>query len=334
MNGMKHGRGKWIKNNNLYEGEYYMDRKQGYGEFRWASGNVYKGNYKIDLRNGYGEMYWTDGSIYKGNWVNGIQHGYGKMMFIDGTLNEGIFDHNIYQGPMNVMGVHPAAIIHEDPDENEIFNQPRLDSLPNSLKQTIHSSKSPIMQSNKIDDDNQFYPQIDEKNLFEKVNDTNKKFFIPPQIKKQKKPKRLKPKPEIDSAAEEDIQEIMKIVRAQKSQYVKKASRTKNKTIRNKSKSKSKKRNTSSSATRKKAKTIIKRRKSSLDSNHMPDISRKKKHISIDSSSGSSNLNKMEVSKIAPDVQTPDSSIDNKIDHSQIKSLTNVSLFPKKIKKK
>ena len=170
---MKHGSGKWMKNNNnSYEGEYYMDKKQGYGEFKWASGNVYKGNYKTDLRNGYGEMYWTDGSIYKGNWVNGIQHGYGKMMFIDGTLNEGIFDHNVYQGPMNVLGVNPAAVIHEDPDENEIFNHPRIDSLPAPHKQSMLSSKSPTMRSNKINSSNKFYPQIDDKDSFENVNDT------------------------------------------------------------------------------------------------------------------------------------------------------------------
>ena len=100
---MKHGHGKWMKDrnptSNWYEGEYSMDQKQGYGEFKWSSGNVYRGAYKNDLRNGYGEMYWTDGSIYKGNWVNGIQHGLGKMLFIDGTVNEGIFEHNIFKGP-------------------------------------------------------------------------------------------------------------------------------------------------------------------------------------------------------------------------------------------
>lgn len=119
-NGLKHGKGKWMKSrdtkSNLYEGDYYMDKKQGYGEFKWASGNLYKGNYKNDLRNGYGEMYWTDGSIYKGNWVNGIQHGYGKMFFLDGTVNEGIFDHNVYQGPV---GGYPDGIIEEGPEGDE-----------------------------------------------------------------------------------------------------------------------------------------------------------------------------------------------------------------------
>jgi len=45
--------------------------KDGYGEYKWASGNIYKGMYKNDKRHGYGEMYWIDGSFYKGEWLNG-----------------------------------------------------------------------------------------------------------------------------------------------------------------------------------------------------------------------------------------------------------------------
>jgi hypothetical protein len=51
--GLKHGKGKWkkIQNSvscNNYEGEYQLDKKNGYGTFTWESGNVYKGNYKDD----------------------------------------------------------------------------------------------------------------------------------------------------------------------------------------------------------------------------------------------------------------------------------------------
>jgi hypothetical protein len=53
---------------NTYEGEYYMDKKHGYGVFEWESGNVYKGNYFEDERNGFGIMKWTDGSTYMGTW--------------------------------------------------------------------------------------------------------------------------------------------------------------------------------------------------------------------------------------------------------------------------
>lgn len=50
---MKHGKGTWKKggssiNSNNYTGDYFMDKKHGYGEFTWASGNRYKGNYLDD----------------------------------------------------------------------------------------------------------------------------------------------------------------------------------------------------------------------------------------------------------------------------------------------
>lgn len=38
----------------------------GFGECRWKSGNIYKGNHFKDKREGYGEMYWIDGSYYLG----------------------------------------------------------------------------------------------------------------------------------------------------------------------------------------------------------------------------------------------------------------------------
>ncbi len=101
--GLKHGFGKWRKNRegpgNAYEGQYYKDKKQGFGIFKWASGNLYRGQYKNDERDGFGEMRWTDGSVYIGQWCRGIQHGYGHMYFADGTTKEGIFDNNIYKGP-------------------------------------------------------------------------------------------------------------------------------------------------------------------------------------------------------------------------------------------
>ena len=103
-NGLKHGKGKWKKSKgastNTYDGEYVMDKKNGYGVFSWASGNLYKGNYKDDERHGYGEMFWTDGSVYKGDWIHGIQHGFGQMVFPDGSVKEGFFDNNVFKGQM------------------------------------------------------------------------------------------------------------------------------------------------------------------------------------------------------------------------------------------
>eukprot|EP00826_Nyctotherus_ovalis_P065096 TRINITY_DN9560_c0_g1_i1.p1 TRINITY_DN9560_c0_g1~~TRINITY_DN9560_c0_g1_i1.p1 ORF type:complete len:260 (+),score=48.02 TRINITY_DN9560_c0_g1_i1:250-1029(+) len=82
----------------MYEGQYYKDKKHGFGIFKWATGNIYRGQYKADEREGIGEMKWTDGSIYIGEWVAGIQHGYGRMYFPDGTVKEGLFDSNVHKG--------------------------------------------------------------------------------------------------------------------------------------------------------------------------------------------------------------------------------------------
>jgi len=80
--GVKSGHGRWEKvekdsQGNItslvsYEGGFEGDLKDGFGEYRWASGNVYKGNYKRDVREGYGEMNWIDGTIYKGEWKGGL----------------------------------------------------------------------------------------------------------------------------------------------------------------------------------------------------------------------------------------------------------------------
>lgn len=212
--------------------------KQGYGEFKWSSGNIYKGNYKNDLRNGYGEMYWTDGSIYKGNWVNGIQHGYGKMMFIDGTVNEGIFDHNVYQGPMGGLGVNPQTVILEQHEEDDGYVQPKVNSLrekhkpnfdfgyPNmkQLNQTHESEQ--LYQKNPLNNPpqliNQYRTPIMRKDSYEEDDPINSrgnlKYFIPPQMIRQKKNKsRMKKKFKTrDKADEDEIKEIMKIVRARK----------------------------------------------------------------------------------------------------------------------
>ena len=103
--GLKHGFGKWRKSregqSNTYEGQYFRDKKQGFGIFRWTSGNVYRGQYKADEREGLGEMRWTDGSLYLGEWRHGIQHGYGRMVFADGSMKEGRFENNIYKGPVS-----------------------------------------------------------------------------------------------------------------------------------------------------------------------------------------------------------------------------------------
>jgi len=231
VNGMKHGKGKWMKsrdvNSNVYEGDYYMDTKQGYGEFKWDSGNLYKGNYKNDLRNGYGEMYWTDGSIYKGNWINGIQHGYGKMIFLDGTINEGIFDHNVYQGPV---GGHNSDITEENSNDENDFSSP----------------KNEIEYESDEFENNATTPQYEEKQLTHRKNKKLKKKITIRNKSKTKIPNLI--------TEDEEIQHIIKTVKSQKKFEEEMAQKKLKKSLKRKSKSKKrltpkKRKNTSLSST-------------------------------------------------------------------------------------
>ena len=106
QNGLKFGFGKYRKSKanqtNMYEGQYFKDKKHGFGIAKWASGNVYRGQYKEDEREGIGEMKWIDGSLYIGQWERGIQNGFGRMKFPDGTIKEGLFENNVYKGPVHM----------------------------------------------------------------------------------------------------------------------------------------------------------------------------------------------------------------------------------------
>lgn len=51
-NGLKDGKGKWKKSSasnetttrcNTYDGDYALDKKNGWGIFEWESGNKYQG---------------------------------------------------------------------------------------------------------------------------------------------------------------------------------------------------------------------------------------------------------------------------------------------------
>ena len=63
--------GRMAGNMKVYDnaGEYYMDKKQGFGIYSW-----------------------TDGRRYEGQWMNGKQHGEGKYLLPDGKENIGIWE--------------------------------------------------------------------------------------------------------------------------------------------------------------------------------------------------------------------------------------------------
>ena len=62
-----------MSNSETYKGNYYNDKKCGYGIFIWPNGDSFKGNYFNDYRDGYGEMHYASGKIIKGIWEQGVK---------------------------------------------------------------------------------------------------------------------------------------------------------------------------------------------------------------------------------------------------------------------
>lgn len=73
--GVRHGYGIWQDDNEIYKGNYRLDRKEGLGIYVWKNKQIYKGEFKDDFREGYGEFYsvvnHSEKLIYKGCWVRG-----------------------------------------------------------------------------------------------------------------------------------------------------------------------------------------------------------------------------------------------------------------------
>jgi len=85
-NGMKHGIGVYkSKNGDVYEGEYRLNKRDGYGIKKWASGCSYKGYWTKDLMHGQGLFRWSKGDFYEGSYVDGLREGFGTRMWESGT---------------------------------------------------------------------------------------------------------------------------------------------------------------------------------------------------------------------------------------------------------
>lgn len=302
MNGMKHGKGKWMKTrqviSNIYEGDYYMDKKQGQGEFRWSSGNVYKGTYKNDLRNGYGEMYWTDGSIYKGNWVNGIQHGYGKMYFLDGTVNEGVFDHNVYQGPVG----GPPEVIDEESYDDEYVSPAAKNKIPENSEYISSAEDAQDLNSQK-----KILPEMTRHN----------------QKENKKRKSKIKRKAYIDTE-DEEIQEIIQEVKANQKR---RESLEKNQKSKSRSKSKLKKKILQKEKNKTRLKSFIASSRASSQARGS-----RKSHVSIQDSLDTTTEDN-DVSSVQDTQITPKYGSKKNISHQKINKMTNVTINPKSHKK-
>lgn len=119
--GQCHGKGIWIKDYDIYLGNFRNDEFFGkglyiseHGEYyfgQWKNsmcdgvGDLivdkklsYQGNFKNGKKEGYGEEKYPEGDIYKGGFYNGEKNGRGQYIFKDGTRYDGNFKNNKYNG--------------------------------------------------------------------------------------------------------------------------------------------------------------------------------------------------------------------------------------------
>lgn len=89
FNDKKTGYGILYLNNNIkYEGEFENDMRNGSGTMTWPSGTIYVGNWKDNEKSGLGTQTEADGSKYVGGWKEGYLHGEGIQTYADGTVKK------------------------------------------------------------------------------------------------------------------------------------------------------------------------------------------------------------------------------------------------------
>ena len=105
----------------IYEGDFVANAKQGIGKMTYSGVGVYYGYWMAGQREGEGVMTYNNKDVYSGSWKNGKKDGQGTYVFFEtgmklvgqwrggeinsgqwkypnGTYYEGAFDHNKPKG--------------------------------------------------------------------------------------------------------------------------------------------------------------------------------------------------------------------------------------------
>ena len=123
--GQAHGFGIWIKDFNIYIGNFKNDEFDGTGLFvnsqgdyyfgQWKNNNydgygslivgkklIYRGFFKKGKKEGFGEEKSLEGDYYNGAFYEGEKNGKGEYLYSDGTNYQGYFRNNKYDGFGNI----------------------------------------------------------------------------------------------------------------------------------------------------------------------------------------------------------------------------------------
>ena len=90
---LRHGKGRleFLKDGNVYEGDFIRGEMTGKGKYVWSNKQIYEGDFVNGIKHGKGIYIWPDGFEYNGEYVNGIREGRGIYKWKDGRVFEGMF---------------------------------------------------------------------------------------------------------------------------------------------------------------------------------------------------------------------------------------------------
>lgn len=98
--GQCHGKGIWVKDFNIYIGNFKNDEFDGTGLFITEQGDYYFGQFKNSRYDGYGSLISGQKLVYRGFFKQGKKEGFGEEMYPDGDYYDGAF----YKGEKNGRG--------------------------------------------------------------------------------------------------------------------------------------------------------------------------------------------------------------------------------------
>jgi hypothetical protein len=98
-NGLKHGKGKEVTEDHIYDGDFYDDQKKGKGKLTYKKmKDFYEGDFLDNSITGRGFYKWANKDTYEGDFINGKMHGKGIYKWPYGCEYEGEYSNNIRDG--------------------------------------------------------------------------------------------------------------------------------------------------------------------------------------------------------------------------------------------
>ena len=95
---IRHGKGRLIWGDEIYDGEWADNKKEGYGVLTKADIPIYKGDWKNDVYHGNGELTKEYFGVYTGEFSEGIRNGKGRESFADGSSYDGEYLNDKFHG--------------------------------------------------------------------------------------------------------------------------------------------------------------------------------------------------------------------------------------------